>query len=97
MKFVLLLTLTLIASAWFTVLGQDSQSDSEQELVEEQNTASQNENSADDQVETTRTAPSDESSSNSAEKKSEPVETSDVFDPSEDISEDYAVPFPTDI
>ena len=60
------------------------------------NSESESKESTNDQSETEETTETEKPSAEETETKTS-EDTPDVFDPTENISEDYAVPFPVDI
>lgn len=91
-RFVCIALLVLAGSAhWAQETEEGTSNESQTKTSEPESKESTN-----DKVETEETTETEKPSSEETETKTS-EDTPDVFDPTENISEDYAVPFPVDI
>ena len=91
-KFVCIVLLMVAGSTfWAQETEEESSHDSQTNSSEPQSKEPTNNESEEVDVEKTEEPPTDETETKTSE------DTPDIFDPTENISEDYAVPFPVDI
>ena len=91
-RFVCIALLILAGSAYWAQETEEDTSNESQTKTSE----SESKESTNDKAETEETTETEKPSAGETETKTS-EDTPDVFDPTENISEDYAVPFPVDI
>lgn len=91
-RFVCIALLVMAGSAYWAQETEEETSNESQSNTSEP----ESKESTNDQAETEETTETEKPSAEETETKTS-EDTPDVFDPTENISEDYAVPFPVDI